>query len=51
MGFICTHNMHMLLECTHELCRRDKVTSMDYSEVLYSAFVTRSLQKYAQTAK
>ncbi|XP_055303041.1 proton-coupled amino acid transporter 1-like isoform X2 [Sitodiplosis mosellana] len=51
MGLICTHNMHMLLECTHELCRRNKVTSMDYSVVLFSAFETRRLQKYAYAAK
>lgn len=41
IGFICTHCMHILLECSHELCHRREVSSMDYAEVCYSAFATR----------
>lgn len=51
MGIICTHCMHMLLECTHHLCRREKVASMDYSEVFYIAFATGRFRKFAPTAK
>lgn len=52
MGIICTHCMHMLLECTQELCRRQKMPSMDYSEVFSNAFATRErTRKYAPTAK
>ncbi|XP_022905511.1 proton-coupled amino acid transporter-like protein pathetic isoform X2 [Onthophagus taurus] len=33
MGFICTHCMHMLVNCAHELCRRTNRSAMGFSEV------------------
>lgn len=54
IGFICTHCIHILLECSHELCQRRQMCSMDYSMVCYSAFATRRepiLQKFATFAK
>lgn len=53
MGIICTHCMHMLVGCSHELCRRTKKQSLNFSEVVESSFSTgpESLQKYAKLAK
>ncbi|KAJ8963937.1 hypothetical protein NQ314_005268 [Rhamnusium bicolor] len=53
MGAICTHCMHMLVGCSHELCRRTQKQSLNFSEVVESAFRTGpdSLQKYAKLAK
>lgn len=38
MGAICTHCMHMLVRCAHELCRRRRVPSLSFSEVVEAAF-------------
>lgn len=54
IGFICTHCMHILLDCAHDLCRRRKICAMGYAEVCYSAFITRReplIRKAATTAK
>lgn len=53
LGFICTHCMHMLVGCSHELCRRLQVPSMSFSEVCYHAFETGPLgiRKYAHLAR
>ncbi|XP_063702405.1 proton-coupled amino acid transporter-like protein CG1139 isoform X2 [Culicoides brevitarsis] len=53
MGLICTHCMHMLVNCSHELCRRVQVPSLDFSEVCYTSFKTGppGVQRYANTAR
>ncbi|XP_050300499.1 proton-coupled amino acid transporter-like protein pathetic isoform X2 [Anthonomus grandis grandis] len=53
MGVICTHCMHMLVECSRELCRRTQSPSLNFSEVVEAAFQTgpEFLQKYARLAK
>lgn len=53
MGAICTHCMHILVKCSHELCRRTQKPSLGFSEVIESAFQTgpEPLQKYAPLVK
>lgn len=53
LGCVCTHCMHMLVGCAHELCRRMQVPSLSFPEVCYSAFETgpRGMRKYAPLAK
>lgn len=53
IGIICTHCVHVLLRCCHELCRRQRVPSMEYSEVAYNAFATGPLRlrRYSSWAK
>lgn len=53
IGSICTHCMHMLVACSKELCCRQEIPSMDYSEVCFNVFKTgpRELQKYARLAR
>lgn len=53
MGAICTHCMHMLVRCAHELCRRKRMGAMSFSEVVESAFETgpTSLQPLAKYSK
>ncbi|XP_058832722.1 proton-coupled amino acid transporter-like protein CG1139 [Topomyia yanbarensis] len=38
MGVICTHSMHILVRCSHELCRRYQVPSISFSEMGRYAF-------------
>ncbi|XP_058444561.1 proton-coupled amino acid transporter-like protein CG1139 [Malaya genurostris] len=38
MGVICTHCMHILVKCSHELCRRYEVPSISFSELGRYAF-------------
>lgn len=49
MGAVCTHCMHMLVGCAHELCRRTQRPSLGFSEVIETAFQTgpEPLQKYS----
>lgn len=53
MGFICTHCMHMLVGCSHELCRRTQKSSMNFAEVVENAFKTgpQSMQGFSKVAK
>ncbi|XP_044743205.1 proton-coupled amino acid transporter-like protein pathetic isoform X2 [Chrysoperla carnea] len=53
MGIICTHCMHMLVRCSHELCRRCRVPSLGFSEVCAASFETgpSALQKYSVHVK
>lgn len=53
LGAICTHCMHMLVRCAHELCRRMQLPSLSFSEVCYSAFETGplGLRRYAFRAR
>ncbi|XP_037904186.1 proton-coupled amino acid transporter-like protein CG1139 isoform X3 [Hermetia illucens] len=53
MGAICTHCMHMLVGCAHELCRRLKVPAMGFSEVMYNCVDTGpvGLRRYAFLAR
>ncbi|XP_049296672.1 proton-coupled amino acid transporter 2-like [Anopheles funestus] len=37
MGIICTHCMHLLVRCSHDLCRRYGRPSLSYAEVGYYA--------------
>lgn len=53
LGFLCTHCMHILVKCSHELCRRLQVPSLNFSGVCYASFETgpESLRKYSGHAK
>lgn len=49
MGFVCTHCMHILVKCSHELCWRLKIPSMSFPDVSYHALSTGPVfwRKYA----
>ena len=53
MGLICTHCMHMLVKCCHELCRRLQVPSLNFSGVCYASFETGppGIRRYSMLAK
>ncbi|KAH1028685.1 hypothetical protein HUJ05_002017 [Dendroctonus ponderosae] len=53
MGIICTHCMHMLVECSRELCRRTQTPSLSFAEVVEAACRTgpEFLQRKAKVAK
>ncbi|KAM7354296.1 proton-coupled amino acid transporter-like protein acs isoform 2-T2 [Cochliomyia hominivorax] len=53
MGAICTHCMHMLVRCSHELCRRMQYPSLNFSDVGYWCFETgpSSLRRYGSLAR
>ncbi|XP_031624543.1 proton-coupled amino acid transporter-like protein pathetic isoform X2 [Contarinia nasturtii] len=53
MGLICTHCMHMLVGCSHELCRRLQIPSMNFAEVCYNAFETgpSGLRRFSNLAR
>nr|CAD7446765.1 unnamed protein product [Timema bartmani] len=53
MGIICTHCMHMLVKCCHELCRRTQRPALDFSEVVEAAFATgpSRLRNYSHFSK
>uniref|UniRef100_A0A0K8TLL5 Putative amino acid transporter n=1 Tax=Tabanus bromius TaxID=304241 RepID=A0A0K8TLL5_TABBR len=53
MGVICTHCMHILVNCAHELCRRLQVPSLSFAEVAYNSFDTGpiGLRRYSSFAR
>jgi solute carrier family 36 (proton-coupled amino acid transporter) len=53
MGVICTHCMHILVKCSHELCRRIQAPSLTFCEVGYAAFETGppGLRQYSRSAR
>lgn len=53
MGGICTHCMHMLVGCAHELCWRTQKPSLNFSEVVEYSFKTGPdcLRNYSKLAK
>lgn len=53
LGAICTHCMHMLVKCSHELCRRMQMPSLSFSEVCFGAFETGpiGLRRYSLLAR
>uniref|UniRef100_A0A1I8QAY1 Amino acid transporter transmembrane domain-containing protein n=1 Tax=Stomoxys calcitrans TaxID=35570 RepID=A0A1I8QAY1_STOCA len=53
MGAICTHCMHMLVKCSHELSQRIQQPSLNFSDVGYWSFETGpiALKRYGQSAK
>lgn len=53
IGFICTYCVHILVRCSRELCLRQRVPSMEYSEVAYNAFATGppKIRSYSSWAK
>ncbi|KAF9805881.1 hypothetical protein SFRURICE_013857 [Spodoptera frugiperda] len=53
MGAICTHCMHMLVKCSHELCIRSQKPALSFSEVVEDSFASGpvSLRPYAKTMK
>ncbi|XP_034135082.1 proton-coupled amino acid transporter-like protein CG1139 isoform X1 [Drosophila guanche] len=53
MGAICTHCMHMLVNCSHELCRRLQQPALDFSDVAYCSFETGplGLRRYSLLAR
>uniref|UniRef100_A0A224XBM7 Putative amino acid transporter n=1 Tax=Panstrongylus lignarius TaxID=156445 RepID=A0A224XBM7_9HEMI len=50
MGLVCTHCMHVLVKCAHELCRRLQVPSLSFAQVTEQAFMTgpARLQRYSK---
>ncbi|CAG9578710.1 unnamed protein product [Danaus chrysippus] len=50
MGTICTHCMHMLVQCSHELCIRNQRPAMSFAEVVEDAFAMGpiALRPYAK---
>uniref|UniRef100_A0A8D8RQG6 Proton-coupled amino acid transporter 4 n=2 Tax=Cacopsylla melanoneura TaxID=428564 RepID=A0A8D8RQG6_9HEMI len=53
MGLICTHCMHTLVKCAHELCRRAQVPALGFSQVTEKAFEfgPPALRPYSKHAK
>lgn len=53
LGVICTHCMHMLVKCAHELCRRLQVPALGFSEVCFVAFETGpvGLRRYSHLSR
>ncbi|XP_040170575.1 proton-coupled amino acid transporter-like protein CG1139 isoform X1 [Anopheles arabiensis] len=52
MGAVCTHCMHMLVNCSHELCRRLQVPSLSFADVCQRAFESGpiGLRRYSKLA-
>ncbi|XP_073990160.1 proton-coupled amino acid transporter 1 isoform X2 [Rhodnius prolixus] len=50
MGIVCTHCMHILVNCAHELCRRLQVPSLSFPQVIEQAFLTgpTRLQRFSK---
>lgn len=53
MGAVCTHCMHMLVGCAHELCRRTQKGALGFSEVVEAAFETgpEPIRQYSKLVK
>ncbi|XP_049867849.1 proton-coupled amino acid transporter-like protein pathetic isoform X1 [Pectinophora gossypiella] len=53
MGAICTHCMHILVECSHELCIRNQRPALSFSEVVEDAVASGPvfLRPYAKKMK
>lgn len=53
MGAICTHCMHMLVKCSQQLCRKKRVSSLGFPEVVETAFELgpTSMQPFAKASK
>lgn len=53
MGAICTHCMHMLVQCSNELCIRNQRPALSFSEVVEDAFTSGPvpLRPYAKKMK
>lgn len=53
MGIICTHCMHMLVKCSHELCKRLQVPALNFAGVVFSSFETgpQGLRRYSHVAR
>ncbi|XP_046387616.1 proton-coupled amino acid transporter-like protein CG1139 isoform X2 [Ischnura elegans] len=43
MGIICTHCMHVLVKCAHELCIRTEVPALGFADVVETSFSTGPL--------
>lgn len=53
LGAICTHCMHILVRCSHELCRRVQAPSLSFSEVCFVSFETgpQGIRRYSHLAR
>ncbi|XP_068632396.1 proton-coupled amino acid transporter-like protein pathetic [Battus philenor] len=53
MGAICTHCMHILVQCSNELCVRNQRPAMSFAEVVEEAFAMGpvSLRSYSKKMK
>lgn len=53
MGAICTHCMHVLVQCSHELCIRSQRPALSFSEVVEDSFASGpiSFRPYAKKIK
>lgn len=53
VGAICAYCLHILVKCSHILCRRTKVPSLGYADVAKTAFLTgpSELHKWSRFAR
>jgi len=53
VGIICTHCVFVLVKSSQELCRRQKVASLDFAETAEAAFINGppALQKFSTAAR
>ncbi|GFG35003.1 hypothetical protein Cfor_01107 [Coptotermes formosanus] len=53
VGIICTHCVYVLVKSSQELCRRQKIPSLDFAETAEAAFKDGpvALQKFSKTAR
>ncbi|KAI8422211.1 hypothetical protein MSG28_006110 [Choristoneura fumiferana] len=53
MGAVCTHCMHMLVRCSHELCIRNQRPALSFPEVIEDAFSSGpvALRSYAKNMR
>ncbi|XP_075224513.1 proton-coupled amino acid transporter-like protein acs isoform X2 [Lycorma delicatula] len=53
MGAICTHCMHMLVKCSHELCMRNQLPALGFADVAEYAFQSgpRQLRGFSTYAR
>eukprot|EP00088_Acartia_fossae_P071648 TRINITY_DN9890_c0_g1_i13.p1 TRINITY_DN9890_c0_g1~~TRINITY_DN9890_c0_g1_i13.p1 ORF type:complete len:474 (-),score=52.14 TRINITY_DN9890_c0_g1_i13:363-1784(-) len=50
MASICIRCMHVLVKCSHELCRRTNLPSLSYSDVAETCFATSSSDRMKRLA-
>lgn len=53
IGVICTYCVHILVKCSHILCRRTQVPSLAFADIAETAFLAgpESLHKWSRLAK
>lgn len=53
IGSICTYCVHILVKCSHVLCKRAQIPSLDYAGIAETAFLVghKRLHKWANLAR